>query len=442
MTTTQDGNKTETKRKSWVKRIAAVLILSSELAVISSDLVFNNDGLLLIMFLIRTESLAKRSLQRFQFVIVFVALFFIGWSLFSLNDFFLDSNTVLSHINDLSKLSSKSNGDSDVSTPNLSQALAIQLDAAKTTFKNLKDKLFKAVDALRKGWWEAEEHFRMFHTHDRLASPFVRVCIPIFLEESRSIDDLFQVFLPSLKRSVESGYQYGVYLSYREGLLDEESVRKRWSDQKIFLKMLKVKREDHGINLAAREAYLDGFDYFFRATESTEFDSSLWTSKLVESLQRSEDFGVVGLSSKGGSFFPAVARTHIEIFGFLFPFSLDENWNDLWFQACYTDRFTITLRDVFVRDKNSQREKNVQMVQNIAREGMMIWKHWLCHVRQLTEFCENGEGQKKSKNNEDGKRKKQQGLSRERLIAMETKAREDQFKRMKRFPKRQIKFKD
>ncbi len=171
--------------------------------------------------------------------------------------------------------------------------LGDQLKSAEVSFSDLKERVTRGLAMVKQGWWEAEQHFRLYHTHDRGSSPLVRMCLPISVTTAntnwRRLDEMLLVrsLLPSLLNTMEEGYQYGVYVGYDAGdpLLDrpgaEAELHKLWNERcasrhkHVELRLFRYNDTRHfnvwAVNYITKEAYLDGYDYFFRINDDSEF---------------------------------------------------------------------------------------------------------------------------------------------------------------------------
>lgn len=360
--------------------------------------------------------------------------------------------------------------------PNGTRAWITQLEKlfkeGEKSLGDLKTRVDGGLAMVKQGWWEAEGHFRLFHTHSRGSSPLVRICMPISVTTQntkwRSLEEMLLVrtLLPSLLRTMEPGYLYGVYLGYDVGdpLLDkpgaEAQLHTMWKDRcasaglSVELKLFRYNDTRHhnvwAVNYITKEAYLDGYDYFFRINDDSEFKQVGWTSRLVEALQLNEDFGAAGVLDAANpriwthSF---VGRPHVEIFGFHFPFSFGNWWSDDWITFAYSHRFSFWLYDVDIHHHRHNPRYNINWNDYETKlrveweRAQVRWKQWLCKVRDLAEFCSPldpiQEAELAAIAWEADSRK---GLHREKFIEMETKAREDQFVRMNKVkPKQTIK---
>lgn len=212
-----------------------------------------------------------------------------------------------------------------------------QHERTEATFSDLQRRVDGGLAMVRDGWWEGEGHFRLFHTHNRGSSPLVRMCLPVSittrgtrwvrLEEMLLLTSL----LPSLLRTMEPGFLYGVYVGYDAGdpLLDavgaEARLQSLWSsrcaaeNKRVELKLFRYNdTRNHNVwavNYITKEAYLDGYDYFFRINDDSEFQMQGWTSRLVEALQLNEDFGAAGVLGEANA-----RGAKLSLFFFLFFF--------------------------------------------------------------------------------------------------------------------------
>jgi hypothetical protein len=357
--------------------------------------------------------------------------------------------------------------------PRLSVAATPGLDVAKqfgelweraeAALAGLEQRVKGWLEDVKRGWAHGEEHFRMFHTHDRPdSSPLKRINLPISVTTRntnwKSIGELalLKSLLPSLLRTIESGYLYGVYLGIDAGdrLLDqpgaEEELRRLWDaacskeGKKIELRMFVYSDTAHknvwAVNYITKEAYLDGYDYFFRVNDDSEFKEGGWTSQLVEALQRNEDFGAAGVLDPDNpriwthSF---VGRQHIEIFGFHFPFSFGNYWSDDWITTAYDRKFSVWLYEVPIGHHRHKERYTVNWTDSAVRlsvetdRARLRWRTWLCRARDASEYCGNATVTSAHEHHALPAAA-QRGYSREVLLAMENKAKAEQFRRLKR----------
>ena len=332
----------------------------------------------------------------------------------------------------------------------LERSIKSQESAVKMLVSKLDDRISAAKRSLSSGWQSAETHFRLFHSRNWW--PLKRINLPVSVTTRKttwkSLREmaLFKTFLPSLLQTMEDGYQYGVYLGFDAGdpLLDRPGALQQMVDlwnggggSAIELKMFRYNdTENHNVwavNYITKEAYLDGYDYFFRVNDDSEFKALKWTSTLVEALQRNDDFGAVGVLDKDNpriwthSF---VARQHLEIFGFHFPFSFGNYWSDDWITLAYDSSFSIWLYDVPIHhhlfsERYSVDWKAKERLGIEVERARLRWRTWLCRAKGASEFCDH-----QVLKNQSASAESRGGYNRTTLMKMENLAKEEQFKRM------------
>jgi len=102
-------------------------------------------------------------------------------------------------------------------------------------------------------------------------------------------------------------------------------------------------------------AYVDNFDYFYQVNDDTIIVSPNWPTKLVSVLASNPsipNFGVTGpMDTNNDKIFTHsfVHRTHIEVFGHLFPPSFKNWWSDDWITTVYGAEHTFWAEDVQIK---------------------------------------------------------------------------------------------
>lgn len=265
------------------------------------------------------------------------------------------------------------------------------------------------------GWMR--NHLLLSHevTRGVSAPQLVKLCLPISITTRKSkwkhLNDMLLVtsFLPSLMKTLEPGYFYGVYLGYDEGdpLLDHpeakaemQAIMEKWVggapvELKMFCYNDSQNRNVWAVNYITRECYLDGYDYFFRINDDSSFFTPSWASRLVPRLQELNNFGVVGTLDTGNPRIfthSLVGRPHIEVFGYYFPFEFGNYWSDDWITAVYEPPYVIKAYDVELKHaRHAERYKVEWQRQNVLDEMVVLgrkrWKSYLCLVRHHTKYC-------------------------------------------------------
>lgn len=102
-------------------------------------------------------------------------------------------------------------------------------------------------------------------------------------------------------------------------------------------------------------AYVDNFDYFYQVNDDTIIVTPNWAPILISNLVNNPlvpNFGVTGpLDTNNDRIFTHafVHRTHIEIFGHLFPPYFKNWWSDDWISIVYGLHHTIRRDDVQIK---------------------------------------------------------------------------------------------
>lgn len=112
-------------------------------------------------------------------------------------------------------------------------------------------------------------------------------------------------------------------------------------------------------------AYVDNFDYFYQVNDDTIIVTPNWAPALIEKLAGNPyipNFGVTGpRDSNNEKIFTHsfTHRTHIEVFGHLFPPSFKNWWSDDWITTVYGSDHTFLAPDVEIKHNvGAQKEKS------------------------------------------------------------------------------------
>jgi hypothetical protein len=100
-------------------------------------------------------------------------------------------------------------------------------------------------------------------------------------------------------------------------------------------------------NDAMLEAYLDHVDYYYRVNDDTRMMTAGWAEAFIAALAGHSPprVGVVGPRHSGGNTailtYDFVHRTHVDLFGFYYPYMFSDWWGDGWITRVYRpDRST------------------------------------------------------------------------------------------------------
>lgn len=174
---------------------------------------------------------------------------------------------------------------------------------------------------------------------------------------------LFSVFFPSFFTTYCNKYKYTIYLVIDE---DDRILQKKDVQEQI-IRYVSVMRHTtiqfltangiqkgwvtHMWNLAFKQAYVDGCDYFFQSGDDIEFRTHGWVTDSIRELDKHNGIGLSGPldygriqygsndARPGGSRFiqtqSFVSRKHMEIFGFYFPDEIKNWFCDDWLTKVY-----------------------------------------------------------------------------------------------------------
>lgn len=90
-------------------------------------------------------------------------------------------------------------------------------------------------------------------------------------------------------------------------------------------------------NRLFEKAYSDGCDYFFQCGDDIEFKTKDWVNDCIETLQKSENIGLVGPINNNPRLLTQsfVSRKHMEFFGYYFPPEIVNWYCDDWINDVY-----------------------------------------------------------------------------------------------------------
>lgn len=143
-----------------------------------------------------------------------------------------------------------------------------------------------------------------------------------------------------------------------EQMMDESAINKVLESQ-LSVKLMHFEHLEGAPSQVVSQliltAYTDGFDYFYQVNDDTVLESPNWAPLLISSLQKNpvrSNLGVTGPRDANNekifthSF---VHRTHVDIFGYLFPPSFKNWWSDDWISTVYGKLHTFRTSDVVIQ---------------------------------------------------------------------------------------------
>jgi hypothetical protein len=134
-----------------------------------------------------------------------------------------------------------------------------------------------------------------------------------------------------------------------EQLMDQKDID-AVTKEKLSLKLMHFEHLDGSptqvVSQLVLQAYSENFDYFYQVNDDTVLVTPNWATTLIQTLAMNPlipNFGVTGPKDVNNdkifthSF---THRTHIEIFGHLFPPSFKNWWSDDWITTVYGPEHT------------------------------------------------------------------------------------------------------
>jgi hypothetical protein len=154
-------------------------------------------------------------------------------------------------------------------------------------------------------------------------------------------------------------FKHRVVYRLSEQMVDEELVQQILGLPFVSVKLMHFDHLDGApsqiVSQLVLTAYAEGFDYFYQVNDDTIIQTPNWAPKLIQSLQNNPfvpNFGVTGpLDSNNEKIFTHsfTHRTHIDVFGHLFPTSFKNWWSDDWISTVYGAKHTFHSLDVTIK---------------------------------------------------------------------------------------------
>ena len=153
---------------------------------------------------------------------------------------------------------------------------------------------------------------------------------------------LMRFCLPSIVATMESVYNYTVYIGIDKGDY-LRTVEAKILHKFPFVKSVHVEGGTFtkAVNQIAKVAYNDSMTYFVRINDDTEFVTKYWASAGIQTLRNyvPSNVGVVGPNCKHGNqhilTHDMVHRTHLDIFHYYYPPEFENWWADNWITNVY-----------------------------------------------------------------------------------------------------------
>jgi hypothetical protein len=144
-----------------------------------------------------------------------------------------------------------------------------------------------------------------------------------------------------------------------EQMMNEESINSILNNGILSLKLMHFDHLESApsqiVSQLVVTAYSDDFDYFYQINDDTILETPNWAPKLISSLKSNpfiSNFGVTGpVDTNNEKIFTHsfIHRTHIDVFGYLFPPSFKNWWSDDWISTVYGSKHTFRNSDVTIK---------------------------------------------------------------------------------------------
>jgi hypothetical protein len=102
-------------------------------------------------------------------------------------------------------------------------------------------------------------------------------------------------------------------------------------------------------NILFKQAYDDGYDYFFQCGDDINFKTKDWVKDCITVLQNNNNIGLSGPLNNNNRILTQamVSRKHMEIFGYFFPEEIINWCCDDWYNYVYHPTYFYPLKDHF-----------------------------------------------------------------------------------------------
>lgn len=102
-------------------------------------------------------------------------------------------------------------------------------------------------------------------------------------------------------------------------------------------------------NILFKQAYDDGCNYFFQCGDDIYFKTNNWVKDCITELQNNNNIGLTGPLNNNNRILTQamISRTHMEIFGYLFPEEIINWCCDDWYNFVYRPNYFYPLQQHF-----------------------------------------------------------------------------------------------
>lgn len=197
---------------------------------------------------------------------------------------------------------------------------------------------------------------------------------------------LYNVFFKTFLTTYDKeDYYYTIYLT----IDDDDKVFSKEEEKEKIHRFIKIMRNvelkfvyttgiqkgwvTHMWNRAFQQAYDDGCDYFFQCGDDIQFLNKGWVKESIKSLSKHNNIGLTGPIDSGRSqhigcrpgesrFIQTqafLARSHMEIFGFLFPPEIKNWFCDDWITKVYYNTGKFYIIDKYINNVGGTPRYNI-----------------------------------------------------------------------------------
>lgn len=187
--------------------------------------------------------------------------------------------------------------------------------------------------------------------------------------ESIKNTPFFRIIYQSLKRTIEEGYQYKVFLGVDDDddffIFNKEEIENLKFDN-VDIEMYVINNHQHspvGVwNELFKIAYNEEYEYFYQIGDDILLVDKDWTSKFISNLESNLATGPLDVNMDKLMTQSFVDRRHYETFGFYFPTEFKNWFCDNWMHTVYQVTNNLNWdHDIRVRNSGGAERYDIDM---------------------------------------------------------------------------------
>ncbi|CAH1799032.1 unnamed protein product [Owenia fusiformis] len=228
------------------------------------------------------------------------------------------------------------------------------------------------------------------------------VCLTCTLNIRKDIKDIpfFQNFMSSLCKTASTGYAYTIYLPKQEGTVDKvikdildsdfKSCSKKFDIQIRIIPDIDFKTNPgKGLNDIMYIAYLSGASYIYKMTDNanSSFSTNKWTEMYTSELgnRKYNNIGII-FDCKQETFRKCqcsyfIHKTHMDIFGSVFPPDIMGSDVDHWINYLYSENFTSYIPVTSVASCPERDIKGQDLITSLVIKYKPLLEHFISSLR-------------------------------------------------------------